>query len=421
MISKAELKRVIVSQMESRQVKNYIVREKKLAAENPFVNIVTGVRRCGKSTLMDFYRDRNEEKNFSINFDDERLTTFRVSDFETLFNAFHELFPEEKTWYFDEIQIIEGWERFVRRLNNEGHKVFITGSNASMLSGELGSRLTGRYTQSELFPFSFSEFLSYQNINVCEKDFYSTQKSIVLKNAFRSYLEVGGFPEYLQTKSTNYLKTLYENIMYRDVVARYGIRNIKAMAEMIHFLVSNISKETSYTALKNNFGYSNPNTVKEQIGFFENAYLLFTINKFDYSLKKQTANPKKIYCIDTGMANTVSFQFSDNYGRKMENIVFLHLRRKSNEIFYHKNKHECDFLVCENKAVREAVQVCVSMDNQKTRQREMNGLMEALDQHNLNFGIIITDDEEETINFENKQIRLLPCWKWLLGYKGEEN
>jgi len=421
MVSKVELKRVIVSQAESGQQKQLIARETKLDTDNPFVNIVSGVRRCGKSTLMDYYRERNEEKNYAINFDDERLTAFRVNDFETLYSAFHELYETESTWFFDEIQLIEGWERFVRRLNNEDHKVFITGSNASMLSSELGSRLTGRYTQSELFPFSFSEYLSFENIDWKENDFYSAQKSTVLKKAFNAYVEDGGFPEYLQTKNTNYLKTLYENIMYRDVVARYGIRNIKAMAEMIHFLISNISKEASYNSLKNNFGYSNPNTVKEQIGFFENAYLLFTINKFDYSLKKQTANPKKIYCIDTGMANNVSFQFSDNYGRKLENIVFLHLRRKSNEIFYHKNKHECDFVVCENKIVKAAIQVCVSMGDQKTRQREINGLMEALDQYNLKEGLIIADDEEKTLTVEDKKISVLPCWKWLLGYKGEQD
>jgi predicted AAA+ superfamily ATPase len=368
---------------------------------------------------MDYYRDQHEEKNYTINFDDERLTSFRIDDFEKLYDAFHELFNAEKTWFFDEIQLIDGWERFVRRLNNEGHKVFITGSNATMLSAELGSRLTGRYIQSELFPFSFSEYLSFQKITLKENDFYSTQKSITIKKAFQEFVNDGGFPEYLQTKNHNYLKTLYENIMYRDVVARFGVRNIKSMAEMIHFLISNISKETSYSALKNNFGYSNPNTVKEQISFFENAYLLFTINKFDYSLKKQQANPKKIYCIDTGMANQVSFQFSDNYGRKLENIVFLELRRRSNQIFYHKEKHECDFLVTENKKVVEAIQVSVKMDDEKTRGREINGLLEAINQHDLNEGLIITDDQEETLVLEDKKIRLLPCWKWLLKYSGE--
>jgi len=307
----------------------------------------------------------------------------------------------------------------VRRLHNEGHKVLITGSNASMLSDELGSRLTGRFIQTTLFPFSFAEYLRFSNIKIDKKDFYSTIKNIEHKRAFQSYLKDGGFPEYLQTKSSNYLKTLFQNVLYRDVIARYGIRNIDTLAEMIHFLISNISRETSYNSLKNNFKYTNANTVKEQIGYFENAYLLFAINKFDYSVKKQLANPKKIYCVDTGLANNVSFQFTENYGRQLKNIVFLQLRRETKSIYYHKNKAECDFIVMNNGKITDAIQVCRSMEEVKTRKREINGLQEAMESYNLKTGLIITEDEEEVITTKGFTIQVLPCWKWLLGYTGE--
>lgn len=418
-MNKPDLKKVIIAQKEARQEKSYIARDTTIDTENPFINIVSGIRRCGKSTLVDHYRNQNPEQNYALNFDDERLTPFKIKDFEVLFESFQELFGQEKSWYLDEIQNIDGWERFVRRLHNEGHKVLITGSNASMLSEELGSRLTGRFVQTTLFPFSFREYLRFNKVHFTENDFYSPQKRLSIKNAFQSFIREGGFPEYLQTKNANYLKTLFENIMYRDVVARYGIRNFNTLAEMIHFLMSNIARETSYNALKNNFKYTNANSVKEHIGYFENAYMLFTVNKFDFSLKKQMANPKKFYCIDTGMANNVSFQFSENFGRKLENVVFLQLRRQTKDIFYHKNKHECDFVLTKSGRVTQALQVCQRMDDIKTRDREINGLKEAMESYNLKTGYIITDDDEETMTINGLNIHVIPCWKWLLGYTGE--
>ena len=423
-MNKGEIKKVIVAQNEVEKEFDYVQRDYVTLAEDwqkdPFVRIVAGVRRCGKSTLVEHVRQNNPEKNYALNFDDNRLSGFTSTDFEKLYESFHELYETERTWYFDEIQNIEGWEKFVRRLHNEGHKVYITGSNARMLSIELGTHLTGRYIQTELFPFSFGEYLRFNEIQFEKSDFYSSRKSIALKKAFNDYILHGGFPEFLQTKNPEYLKSLYESIIYRDVVARYNIRNARTLIEMLHFLISNLSKETSYNALKNVFGISNANSVKEYISYFENSYLLFSINKFDYSLKKQLANPKKIYTIDTGLANSVSFQFSENFGRQLENIVFLELRRQSQEIYYHKNKHECDFITRQNRKVTNAIQVCQSLENESTRKRELNGLLEAMQDHKLQNGFIITEDEEETIIEKELTIRVLPAWKWLLGYISED-
>jgi predicted AAA+ superfamily ATPase len=422
-MNKTELKNIIVAQKELVRGIDYIERDFVGSAKDwqsdPFIRIFAGIRRCGKSTLLEHIRQQNEEKNYTLNFDDNRLTNFSSDDFERLYESFHEMYPPENTWYFDEIQIVEGWEVFVRRLHNEGQKVYITGSNARMLSHELGTHLTGRHIQTELFPFSFSEFLRFNKIQLSKNDFYSPTKSTALKKLFKDYVLQGGFPEFLQTKNQEYLKSLYENIIYRDVVARYNIRNTKTLIEMLHFLISNISKETSYNALKNIFGIANANTVKEYISYFENAYLLFSINKFDYSLKKQLANAKKVYCIDTGLANMVSFSFSENYGRQLENIVFLELRKRSKEIYYHKNKYECDFITQKNQKVSDAIQVCQSLENDSTRKREINGLLEAMRDYQLHSGLIITEYEEETILENGMTIRILPAWKWLLAYTGE--
>lgn len=419
-MNKEEIKKVIVDQNEKYKSINFIQRDKTLAVEgeynDPFIQIVSGIRRCGKSTLVQHIRENNPEKNYSINFDDNRLVGFTSDDFEKLNEAFHELYEPEKTYYFDEIQIVEGWERFVSRLYNEGNKIYITGSNATMLSKELGTHLTGRNVRTELYPFSFNEYLKFKGIQHKKNDFYSSEKSTQLKKAFRNYLLNGGFPEFLKTSHPLYLNNLYENIIYKDVIARYNIRSVRTIIELIHFLISNISKETSYNSLKKVFGLSNAISVKEYISYFENAYLIFSINKFDFSLKKQLANPKKIYAIDTGLANSVSFQFSDNFGRQLENAVFLQLKRLGYEIYYHKNKVECDFIIRQNGKIINAIQVSHSIDNESVRSREINGLQEALLMYDLKSGLIITEDEEETITINELTIQVIPVWKWLLGY-----
>ncbi len=419
-MNKEEIKRAIIGQREFKRTIHYVERESRIQNEislqDPFIRIVTGVRRCGKSTLMEQVRSNSSGNYYVLNFDDNRLTGFGADDFEKLYEAFHELFEPQKTWYFDEIQNIKGWELFIRRLHNEGHKVFITGSNARMLSAELGADLTGRYIQSELFPFSFAEFLRFKNISLEKNFIYSPEKTMMVKKAFREYVTDGGFPEYLLTKLPDYLQTLYENIIYRDIVARHQIRNTQTLLELAHFLISNISKETTYNALRVNFGLANAITVKEYIGYLEDAYLLFSINKFDYSLKKQLANPKKIYCVDTGLANMVSFKFSENIGRKLENLVFLHLRRKQSGIYYHKSSCECDFLIVNKGRIENAVQVCRSLDEPETRKREIRGLLEAMQEHLLPEGFIITEDDEETIKTNDSVIHVLPAWKFLLKY-----
>ncbi|MEI7983652.1 MAG: ATP-binding protein, partial [Bacteroidota bacterium] len=381
-MNKEDIKKVIIAQNEVVRKLSFISRDYSITPDetytDPFIQIVSGVRRSGKSTLIQHIRENNSERDYSINFDDNRLTGFTSDDFEKLNDAFHELYEPQKTFYFDEIQNIEGWERFIRRLYNEGYKVYITGSNATMLSRELGTRLTGRTIQTELFPFSFREYLRFKGIEVLKNDLYSPEKSNQLKKAFRNYIVNGGFPEFLQTGHPGYLKNLYESILYKDVVARYNIRNVKTIVEMIHYLISNVSEEASYNGLRKIFGLSNAITVKEYIAYFEESYLIFSINKFDYSLKKQLANPKKIYCIDTGLANSVSFQFSENYGRQMENVIFLQLKRDGNEIYYHKARHECDFVIRENGKIVNAIQVCQSIEQPETRSREIKGLLEAM-------------------------------------------
>ncbi|MGE9979306.1 ATP-binding protein [Prevotella sp. SGI.167] len=184
--------------------------------------IITGIRRCGKSVLLQQMRSKLPEQDFFFNFDDERLVNFTVADFQTLQECFFELFGEQHTYYFDEIQNVKGWETFVRRLYNEGNKVIVTGSNARMLSRELGTHLTGRYIAVEIFPFSFQEYLQLAKVQLEARDFYLTSKRAILLGHFKEYLEKGGFPKYLQSSSTRYLSSLYDSIIFRDVMLVMG-------------------------------------------------------------------------------------------------------------------------------------------------------------------------------------------------------
>ena len=377
--------------------------------------VISGIRRCGKSTLLNQIRNENAEKDYYMNFDDERLIRFSVEHFQLLYETFIELFGVQKTFYFDEIQNIPGWERFVRRLYDDGCKVFLTGSNASMLSRELGTHLTGRYMQNELFPFSFAEFLAFKKFPLNDADLFSTEGRATLIGHFNEYFTVGGFPLFLKERDVDYLKSLYESILYRDVLVRNKLINAKELLQLVYYLASNVSKLSSFNGLTKIVGVKNANTISNYVSFLEDTYLIFQISKFDYSLKKQIVNPKKTYFIDNALISRLGFMFSKEKGRLLENIVFLELRRRRFEIFYHSNHHECDFVIRQGNTIIQAIQVCYSFDSDETRLREMNGIREAMNQYNLSEGLILLNDtQEQTIAENAKTIKIMPVWKWLL-------
>ena len=381
------------------------------------ITVISGVRRCGKSTLLHEIRSKNTEKDYYFNFDDERLVNFKADDFQMLYEVFIELFGKQSAFYFDEIQNVDGWERFVRRLHDYKNKVYVTGSNASMLSRELGTHLTGRCYQQELFPFSFAEYLAYTEKEIPQKSFFSTEAKVQLHSDFIRYFSKGGFPAYLQSGNSQYLKSLYESILYRDVMVRNGLTNEKEILELVHFLASNTSKLFSYNSLTKVIGVKNATTVKSYLSFLENTYLLFLVNKYDFSVKKQIQNPKKIYFIDLGIVRELGFHHSEDNGRLLENLVFIELKRRGKEVYYHSQKHECDFVIKEKNRIVEAIQVSWSVYNPTTREREIEGLVEALASYKLKEGLILTDEDEDEFIIKNFKIRVMPTWKWLLKLK----
>src|SRR3989338_4320898 len=301
-------------------------------------------------------------------------------------------------------------------MQGKGCKFFITGSNASLLSKELGAKLTGRNIPVELFPFSFEEFLSFKGFRLSEKGLSLTTERAVAKKHFAEYLKHGGMPEYLKYQDATLLKRVYEDILYRDIVARYGIKQVKPLRELGLYFLSNIGGTFFYNNLKKVLRVGSMNTIKSYADFLENSYLIFLVSKFSYSLKEQFVALKKIYCIDNGLAESIAFQFSKNKGKFLENAVFLELRRKFSEIYYYKtsNNLEVDFLIKSGKKDLMLIQVADHLDTDKTRQREINALLKAMDELKLKTGLILTDDTEEKITSGGKVMIVKPIYKWLL-------
>lgn len=404
MLLKSELEKIYLEQ------KNFIDKsdtglERELLDEmhlnTSFVTIITGIRRSGKSTLLKQIINHKIDNCCYLNFEDPRLTGFELKDFEKLDDIFSNE-ASDPYYIFDEIQIVPFWEKFVRNKQDIGTKIIITGSNASLLSKELGTRLTGRHIDYELFPFSYNEFVQItgQQANA---------------NSLSDYLSKGGFPEYLKYNTQEILFRLSDDIIYRDIAVRYGIKNHKTLKELLLYLLTNSGKLYSYNKLKHLFSVGSSNTLIDYLSFFENSYLLFSVPKFSYSIKKQIYNPKKIYSIDTGFTNALSLSFSEDSGRKLENAIFIFLKKKYKNLFYFTGKYECDFLVRDKSKIISAIQVCYNLNNDNL-DREINGLLEAMEATNLKEGIIVTYDQDDHFEKDKKNILVIPAWKYLSGW-----
>ncbi|MEW5897486.1 MAG: ATP-binding protein [Nanoarchaeota archaeon] len=359
----------------------------------PQAVILTGVRRCGKSTLLRQLMKKQKEYYY-FNFEDQRIASFGVEDFDKLEELLPFEYEQNHNYFLDEIQNVPKWELFVRKLLQYGEKCVITGSNASLLSRELGTRLTGRHLNYELFPFSYSEYLQYYHQNPCAA-------------TLKEYLKNGGFPEYLHDQNSLFLQELLKDILTRDIIVRYKIRESRKMQELAIYILTSAGKEFSYNNLAKLFDFGSVNTAISYVSYLEDSYLIFTIPKFSYSYRQQLIGQKKAYGIDTGLISANSVTFSPDEGRALENAVFLQLRRNNRDIFFFKEKRECDFLVKEKNKAKEAIQVCweINSDNQE---REISGIKEAMEKTNLSKGTIITFNQEDSLC----GIKVLPFWKW---------
>jgi uncharacterized protein len=417
MIEKEKIKEVIFDQKEVFEKKKHLIPRdipiKQAISTNQIV-IISGVRRCGKSSLLYLIKEEmklNEEDYCYFNFDDERI----IPDIQLLgkiYNLHLEIYGKTPVLFFDEIQNINGWEKFINRMYEQQIKIFVTGSNANLLSSEIATSLTGRNIILELYPFSFKEYLRLkeQEFNI---DRLSSGKKALLLKSFNHYFQTGGFPLVIIEDNLELINAYFQDILYRDIISRHRISQVEEIKQIGLYFATNTGKLFSYKTLQKISGIKSTSSVKNYLHYYSQSYLFFFLKKFDYSVKKQIMNPRKVYTIDQGFSARLGFNFSENKGRILENIVCIELMRRGKEIYYYTGKNECDFLIKEGTDIKQAIQVCyeINIDNEK---RETAGLIEAQENFSPDEALLLTYDETAQEQLPNKNIKTTPVWKWLL-------
>lgn len=361
--------------------------------------ILSGIRRCGKSTLLRQFVRRNFKDVFYLNFEDVKLYGFDIKDFVLLDRVIDE--TGLRVLYFDEIQIIDGWELYIRQKLDQKFQVIITGSNASLLSAELGTKLTGRHITKELFPFSYTEYLDFRGWDANGE-------------SLSAYLTEGGFPDYLKQKLPEILDFLIEDILNRDIIVRYGLKDGGAIKKLCSYLFANNGTLVVPSKLTSAVGVKSNTTILNYFSYFENSYLIAMVPKFDWSAKAQMLSAKKMYVIDPGLVQVGSTSFSRNIGHLLESVVFWHLRRKTKEIYYfNENNKECDFVIRMKDKTMQVIQVCweLTLENQE---REISGLLEAMQFFKTDNGIIVSANSTDTIRTELGLVSVMPAYEYLM-------
>ena len=397
---------------------------KEVDFNSKFIEIITGVRRSGKSTILNILIDKlifnkkiSPKSILFINFDAPIFTPYykKAQNLYEIIDQAEVILNKKIDYIFlDEIQNIELWEKWVKEVYDTKlfKKIIITGSNSQLLESQYISRLSGRYFSHINFPFSFKEYLQSKNIKYYKNEIDNYPiKNKLIKN-FQNYLKTGGFPEVVIENNLSILENYYKTIILKDVIDNNQIKQKVTLKELAYYLITNYTSFFSYTKL-GKYLNTNENTIKDYVEYLKNAYIFYELKKFDYSIKKQNINNKKIYCIDNGLISQVAFNFSKDKGKLLENYVFLELIRRKKDVYYYNNDFECDFLIKKDKKINQAIQVCydINKDNEK---REIKGIKKVLDKYNLSQAIIINEKEDKTINIENKKIVLKPAWKWSL-------
>ena len=386
-----------------------------------------GPRRAGKTFEMLFIAKRisekyGKDKTFYINFERPDLGTLDSSDLVRMLKAYYELFPEnygKKIWLFlDEIQNVSGWEKFVRTCLDDGIKVFISGSSSKLLTKEIATSMGGRNISYNVFPLSFREFLIFKNF--VQKKVYSSSENSILLNYFEEYLDFGGYPESVlfPEQRDKIIKDTFDTAIFRDVLERHKIRNSSLMKNLIRALLS--AKEFSvnkfYNYLKSQQIESSKDALYKYLGYLEDAFFVFSLNKFSLSYKKAEQSLPKIYFIDNGLLRINGIE---DKGRLLENLVFIELLRREKDIAYYQTptKNEVDFLIKKGKKIEQLIQVCYNASNFETEDRELRSLVLASKEFKCNNLLVLTKQEEKEIKFQDKKIKFVPVWKWVLEHK----
>ena len=423
-MTKKEMFKYIIKEFHEARLPELYERKLTIPETQKVISLI-GLRRAGKTFY--FYQlinnliegSINPSQILYINFEDDRILPLNVKELNTILEAYYELYPEniDETLYlfFDEIQNIDNWELFIRRVHDRKNaRIFITGSSSKLLSKEIATSLRGRTLSYYLFPLSFEEFLRFRQVTL-NKDFEYTDARFRVKKLFSEYLYGGGFPEVVleaEELRQDILRNYFEMFIYRDLVERFSIRNTSLLKSLVKFLITNIGTTFSVNSFYRTIRKDMPvgkDTLMEYLSYLEDINLVYLVPIFSYSLKKQQVNPRKVYCIDNGLRNTVSFMFSKDEGRLAENLVFLELKRRRKEPYYWKNKGEVDFVIKDMDSSLTAINVSYTDD---IDERETKALLEFADEFSPKVKelILLTKDLEKT----EGRIKIIPLWKWLI-------
>ncbi|MBS3066854.1 ATP-binding protein [Candidatus Pacearchaeota archaeon] len=412
-----EIKEILTLQKREIEVKlkeKYINRSQDLKLDNDLIKVIIGPRRAGKSFFALHFL--NKIGNFGyVNFDEEKL--IEVDNYNEIVTAMNSIYNNPKLVLFDEIQNLPKWELFVNRLQRQGYKLIITGSNSNLLSRELATHLTGRHLLTNIFPFSFKEYLKLE-----DKELTNTE----IKEELSKYLFNGGYPEILlkRVELKEYLSLLFNSILYKDIIKRYKIRNPKQIEDLATYLISNIANEYSYNSLAKIGKIKSSHTIEKYLSYLEESFILFSLSRFSYKVKEQLSSNKKIYCIDNGFIQAKSFKTSPDLGRLYENLVANKLKKQEVDerlrFYYWKNQQqeEVDFVIKEGLKIKQLIQVCFNIKDLDAKSREIRALIKASKELKCNNLLIITEDTESEERAEwfgdRATIKFIPLWKWLL-------
>jgi uncharacterized protein len=402
-------------ELEQKLLQKYVKRAAPVPDNNTgLIHVIIGPRRAGKSFFGMHQLSKDQPIGFA-NFDDERL--IKVQNFDEILEAILTVYSNPQTLLLDEIQNLPNWEIIANRLQRQGYQLIITGSNSNLLSSELATHLTGRHLPFRIFPFSFSEYVNALNKEMTQSE---------LKEIFNDFLINGGYPEPLMNSIdyVQYLKVLFDSTLYKDIVKRYNIRQSGALENLANYIISNICSEFSLNSLSSHTQISSVHTVKKYLGYLEEAFIFFTLPRFSFKVREQQQSNRKIYCYDNGFHRAKAFNFSNNWGTLLENLIASELIKqswiKNFQLFYWKGREgeEVDFVIQEGNEITKLIQVCWNLDRAKTREREIRALLKA-SQLNKNASLLVLTQDEETIEKVSwygieGEIRFIPAWKWLL-------
>ena len=420
------LKNIIVN-FQTTKLKASLERNVQLPLDSGIIISVIGVRRSGKTYLLYETIKRilesgiPKKKILYINFEDERLTLAH-DQLDLILQAYQELYPRldltECYFFFDEIQNIGGWEKFIRRIFDTVSKnIFITGSNSRLLSTEIATELRGRTISYTLYPLSFEEYLRFSK---ADTGYYGTSQRISILNHFNTFLVYGGFPELINLDKTLKIKKLqdyFNSIIYKDLIERYNISNPAVLKLFIKKILSQVTKPVSINKIYNDLkslGYRiSNNLLYEYSDYIQTSYTSIFINKFEYSEIKQAKSEKKAYAIDNGILSAVDYSFSENHGKLLENLTALEILKSGKDLMYFKDNSECDFIIRDKKSFF-PVQVSYSIQDPDTKQREIKGILSACEYIKAKKGTIVTYEEEDTFNTNKIGIDVIPAFKFIL-------